>query len=161
MLTNTSVQPLLVILEILPKYGNTNHMVPLISSFRTVVKTSSWTNILLTNFGIHLSTNFVGKAFLWIFFLSVSSSEIRKKRLNRCISKCLKFYKLKIIFQAVNRLYNYFTLKDRVPKSFQSNFFYKCKCGSCSASYYGKNCIHIKVRVSEHQRVSPRTSQGV
>ena len=142
MLTNTSVQSLLVILEIFSKYGNTNHMVPLISSFRTVVKTSSWTNILLTNFGIHFSTNFVGKAFLWCF-------------------KCLKFYKLIITFQAVNRLNNYFTLKDRVPKSFQSNFFYKCKCGSSSASYYGKNCIHIKFRVSEHQRVSPRTSQGV
>ena len=78
-------------------------------------------------------------------------STITKKRLNRCISKRLKFCKLKVIFQTGNRLKNYFRFKDRVPETLQSNFVYKFKCGSCTASYYGKTYRHMKVRVSEHQ----------
>ena len=88
-------------------------------------------------------------------------SSITKKRLNRCISKRLKFCKLKIIFQTGNRLKNYFRFKDRVPETLQSNFVYKFKCGSCTASYYGKTYRHMKVRVSEHQGVSPRTGKRV
>ena len=39
-------------------------------------------------------------------------SSIPKQRLKRCIGKRLKFCKLKIIFQAGNRLANYFRFKD-------------------------------------------------
>ena len=88
-------------------------------------------------------------------------SNITKKRLNRCISKGLKFCKLKIIFQTGNRLKNYYKFKDRVPETLQSNFVYKFKCGSCTASYYGKTYRHLKVRVSEHQGVSRRTGKRV
>ena len=88
-------------------------------------------------------------------------SSITKKRLNRCISKHLKFCKLKIIFQTGNRLKNCFRFKDCVPETLQSNFAYKSKCGSCTASYYGKTYRHMKVRVSEHQGVSPRTGKRV
>ena len=49
-------------------------------------------------------------------------SSITKKRLNRCISKRLKFCKLQIIFQTGNRLKNYFRFKDCVPETLQSNF---------------------------------------
>ena len=87
-------------------------------------------------------------------------SSITKKLLNRCISKRLKF-KLKIIFQTANRLKNVFRFKDRVLETFQSNFNYKFKCGSCTAPYYGKTDRHMKVRVSEHQGVSPRTGKRV
>ena len=34
-------------------------------------------------------------------------------------------------------------------------------CGSCSASYTGKSFWHSKVRVSDHQGVSPRTGKIV
>ena len=88
-------------------------------------------------------------------------SSITKKRLNRCISKRLKFCKLQIIFQTGNRLKNYFRFKDRVPETLQSNFVYKFKCTSCTASHYGKTYRHMKVRVSEHQGVSPRTGKRV
>ena len=88
-------------------------------------------------------------------------SSITKKRLNRCISKRLKFCRLKIIFQTGNRLKNYSRFKDRVPETLQSNFVYKFKCGSCKASYYGKTYRHMKVRVSEFQDVSPRTGRPV
>ena len=64
-------------------------------------------------------------------------SSITKKKLNRCISKRLKFYKLQIILKTGNRLKNYFRFKDRISETLQSNFVYKFKCGSCTASYYG------------------------
>ena len=88
-------------------------------------------------------------------------SSITKKRLNRCIGKRLKFCNLKIIFQTGNRLMNYFRFKDCVPETLQSNFVYKFKCGSCTASYYGKTYKHMKVWISEHQGVSPRTGKRV
>ena len=88
-------------------------------------------------------------------------SSITKKRLNRCISKRSKFCKLKIIFQTSNKLKNYFRFKDRVPETLQSNFVSKFKCGSCTASYYGKTYRHMKVWVSEHQGVSLRTGKCV
>ena len=88
-------------------------------------------------------------------------SSITKKRLNRCIGKNLRFCKLKIIFEAGNRLKNYFRFKDRVPKILQSHFAYKFKYGSCTGSYYGKTYRNMKVRVSEHQGVSPRTGKRV
>ena len=56
---------------------------------------------------------------------------------------------------------NYFRFKDCVPETLQSNFVYKFKCGSCTASYYGKTYRHMKVRISEHQGVSPRTGKRV
>ena len=88
-------------------------------------------------------------------------SSITKKRMNRCIGKGFKFCKLKIIFQTGNRLMNYFRFKDCVPETLQCNFVYKFKCGSCTASYYGKTYRHMKFRISEHQGVSPRTGKRV
>ena len=34
-------------------------------------------------------------------------------------------------------------------------------CGNCTASYYGKTYRHIKILVSEHQGVFPRTGKRV
>ena len=49
-------------------------------------------------------------------------SNITKKKLNKCIGKRLKIYKLQVIFQTGNELKNYFRFKDRVPGTLQSNF---------------------------------------
>ena len=58
---------------------------------------------------------------------------ITKKRLSRCFGKGLKFCKIKIILQTVNRLRNFFRFKDCVPETLQS-IVYKFKCESCTAS---------------------------
>ena len=42
-----------------------------------------------------------------------------------------------------------------------SNFVYKFKCKSYAASYCKKTNRHMKVRVPEHQDVSPRTCKQV
>ena len=43
----------------------------------------------------------------------------------------------------------------------RSNLIYKLSCGSCTASYIGKTYRHLKVRVSEHQGVSPKPVKPV
>ena len=73
----------------------------------------------------------------------------------------MKFCKLTIIFQTNNRLRNYFHFKDSVHETLRSDLIYKFSCGSCTASYIGKTYRQFKVRVSEHQGVSPRTGKPV
>ena len=68
---------------------------------------------------------------------------------------------MRVIFQTNNRLENYFRFKDSVPETLRSNLIDKFSCGSCTTSYIGKTYRHFKVRVSEHQGVSPRTSKPV
>ena len=54
---------------------------------------------------------------------------------------------------------NYFSFKDVVPEPLRSCQIYNFTCGSCNASYIGKTFRHMKVRVSEHRGVSPRTGK--
>ena len=54
-----------------------------------------------------------------------------------------------------------FPFKDSVPKTLWSNLIYKFLCGNCIASYIGKTYRPFKVRVSEHQGVSPRPGKPV
>ena len=88
-------------------------------------------------------------------------SQIVKTRLTKTSKKHMKFCKLRVIFQSNNRLRNYFRFKDSVNETLRSNLIYKFSCGSCTASYIGKTYRHFKVRVSEHQGVSPRTCKPV
>ena len=88
-------------------------------------------------------------------------SQIVKTRLTKTMNKHMKFCKLRVIFQTNNRLKNYFRFEDSVPETLRSNLIYKFSCGSCTASYIGKTYRHFKVRVSEHQCVSPRAGKPV
>ena len=88
-------------------------------------------------------------------------SQIVETSLTKTMNKHMKFCKLRVIFQTNNRLKNYFRFKDSVPEILRSNLVYKFSCGSCTASYIGKTYRHFKVRVSEHQGVSPRTGKPV
>ena len=87
--------------------------------------------------------------------------QIVKTRLTKTMIKHMKFCKLRVIFQTNIRLKNYFRFKDSVLETLQSNLIYKFLCGSCTACYIGKTYRHFKVRVSEHQGVSPRTGKPV
>ena len=82
-------------------------------------------------------------------------SALVKSDLARSLHKRLPFCKIRIIFKTSNRLRNYFSFKDVVPEPLRSCQIYKFMCGSCNASYIGKTFRHMKVRVSEHQGVSP------
>ena len=86
-------------------------------------------------------------------------SALVKSGLVRSFHKRLPFCKVKIVFKTSNRLKNYFSFKDVVPEPLRSCQIYYFTCGSCNASYVGKTFRYMKVRVSEHEGVSPRTSK--
>ena len=86
-------------------------------------------------------------------------SALVKSGLARSLHKRLPFCKIRVVFKTSNRLRNYFSFKDVVPEPLRSCQIYNFTCGSCNASYTGKTFRHMKVRVSEHQGVSPRTGK--
>ena len=86
-------------------------------------------------------------------------SALVKSGLTWSLHERLPFCKVKIVFKTSNRLKYYFSLQDVVPEPLPSCQIYNFTCGSCIASYVGKTFRHMKVRVSEHQAVSPRTGK--
>ena len=88
-------------------------------------------------------------------------SQIVKTRLTKTMIKHMKFCKLRVIFQINNRIRNFFCFIDFVPETLRPSLIYKFSCGSSTASNIGKTYRHFKVRVSEHQVISPRTSKPV
>ena len=75
------------------------------------------------------------------------------------LHKRLPFCKVKIYLKTSNRLNNYFSFKGVVPEPLRSSQIYNFTWESCNASHIGKTCRHFKIRVSEHQGVSPRTGK--
>ena len=98
--------------------------------------------------------------FIVLHFMGNMSGVI-KTGLSKALQKHLPFCKLWVIFKSNICLKNYFNFKDVLPKPLRSCQIYKSTCGSCSASYTGKTFRHLKVRLSEHQCVSPRTDKTV
>ena len=96
--------------------------------------------------------------YLVLPFLAKISALI-KSGLTRSLQKRVPFCKVKIVFKTSTRLKSYFSFEDVVPESLCSCQIYNFTCRSCNASYTGKTFRHMKVRVSEHQGVSPRTGK--
>ena len=71
-------------------------------------------------------------------------------QISKNLGRYLIFSKLRIIFVISN---TYSFLQDIVPE--QSYCIYLFMHGSCAALYLVKICNFMKVRVSEHQAVSP------
>ena len=46
-----------------------------------------------------------------------------------------------------------------MPYCLRSNVVYKLSCGRYNATYYGKTCRHLSVRVGEHSDVLPLTGK--
>ena len=86
-------------------------------------------------------------------------SALVKSVLASSLHKRLLFCKVKIVFKTSNRLKNYFSFEDVVREPLRSCQIYNFTCGSCNASYIGKTFRHMKVGISEHQGVSPRTGK--
>ena len=88
-------------------------------------------------------------------------SGVIKTGLSKALQKRLPFCKWQVIFKSTNCLKSCFNFKDVLPEPLRSCQIYKFTCGGCSASYTGKTFQHLKVRVSEHQGVSPWTGKIV
>ena len=96
--------------------------------------------------------------YLVLPFMGKMSDSV-KSGLATSLHKYLAFRKVKIVFKTSNHLKNFFSLKDVVPEPLRSYQIYNSMCGSCNASYIGKTFRHMKVRVSEHHGVPPRTGK--
>ena len=59
------------------------------------------------------------------------------------MNKNLNFCQFKVLFKATNKFKNYFRFKDQVPETLP------------------ETNRHMKVRVSEHQSVSPRNGKPI
>ena len=86
-------------------------------------------------------------------------SALVKSVLVKSLHKRLPFCKIKIVFKTSNRLINYFSFKDLVHEPLHSCQIYNFTCVSCNASYIVTIFRHMKVKVSEHQGVPPRTGK--
>ena len=91
-------------------------------------------------------------------FLGKLSLDLRTL-LRYSISKNLPFCKIRVIFKSSTRISNFFQFKDKMFYCLHSNVAYKFLCGRCNATYYGKTCRHLSLRVGERSGVSPLTGK--
>ena len=79
-------------------------------------------------------------------FFGSTSFQIRKK-LQKLFTDKLTSCNFKIVFTSPVRVKDFLTFKDKLPKIILSGLVCKIKCGSCSATCYGKTKRHFKVRI--------------
>ena len=59
-----------------------------------------------------------------------------------------------------NQAFQFFPIKDSIPKGFISGVNYKFQCGLSNESYYGENIRHLDIRSGDHIGVSPLTRKN-
>ena len=74
---------------------------------------------------------------------------IRNKFLKLCKEFCKENFNIKLVINSF-KIKSYFLYKDPIPDDLKSFLVYKFTCASCSTSYIGKTCHHIKTRIEEH-----------
>lgn len=103
----------------------------------------------------------VGKKELFISLDYIGKQSILlKNRLQQIVKEQLPFCKINVIFTSKNKLTNFFTFKDRVPRNLKSRVLYKYSCSSCNTTYIGKSLRHFQVRYSEHLGISKLTNKA-
>ena len=95
--------------------------------------------------------------FIVVPYLSNLFLAIRTHLQNR-INRNLPFCTIKVIL--LRLFINFSRFKDKVPFNLCSNVVYKYLCGRCSATYYGKTCQHLNIRIGDHSGVSSLTGKS-
>ena len=91
-------------------------------------------------------------------YLGKLSLQIRTG-INRIMKNKLPYCNIRFVFQAKCKIGNFFTFKDKILSFSHSGIVYKCQCGSCNATYYGKTKRHFKVRMCEQLGISALTEK--
>ena len=77
------------------------------------------------------------------------SYHIKNKLSKLCKEFCKENFSIKVVFNSF-KIKNYFSYKDPIPNDLKSFLVYEFTCASCSSSYIGETCLHIKTRIEEH-----------
>ena len=82
-------------------------------------------------------------------YISNLSHHIKNKLSKLCKEFCKENFNIKLVFNSF-KIKNYFSYKDPIPNDLKSFLVYKFTCASCSSSYIGETCCHLKIRIEEH-----------
>ena len=74
---------------------------------------------------------------------------IKNKLSKLCKEFCKENFNIKLVFNSF-KTKNYFSYQDPILNDFKSFLIYKFTCASCSSSYTGETCRHLKTRIEEH-----------
>ena len=81
-------------------------------------------------------------------------------RLQNSINKNLSFCKIEVIFKSTARLSKFFRFENKMTFNLRSNVVYKFFSGRRNATYNGKPCQHLNIRVGEHWGISLLTGKS-
>ena len=89
---------------------------------------------------------------------SIISFLVTKVFLKLCSEFCKENFNIKLVFDSFNiklvfnslKMKNYFSYKDPIPNNLKSFLVHKFTCASCSSSYIGETCSHLKTRIEAH-----------
>ena len=76
------------------------------------------------------------------------SHHIKKKLSKLCNEFCKENVNIKLVFNSF-KIENYFSYKNVIPDDLKSFLVYKFTCASCSSSYIGETCRHLKTSIEE------------
>ena len=77
------------------------------------------------------------------------SHHTKNKLSKLCKEFCKENFNIKLVFNSF-KIKNYFSYKDPIPNDLKSFLVYKFTCASCSSSYIGETCRHVKTRIEEN-----------
>ena len=77
------------------------------------------------------------------------SHHIKNKLSKLCKEFCKENFNFKLVFNLF-KIKNYFSYIDPIPNDLIYFLVYKYTCASCSSSYIGETCCHVKTRIEEH-----------
>ena len=83
-----------------------------------------------------------------LLYIDKLSHHIKNELLKLCKEFCRENFKIKLVFNSFN-IKNCSSYKDSSPNDLKSFLVYKITSASCSSSYIGETCRHIKTSIEE------------
>ena len=93
-------------------------------------------------------------------FYGYLSYTVRRK-LNQLLKIHLPDAKFRFIFTNPFTIKSFFPHKDKIPMRLMSNIVYQYTCSQCKLRYLGESTRSLKLRMAEHEGVSPRTGHKI
>ena len=86
-------------------------------------------------------------------------SENPKAEITKVTAKYYPQLSIRVLYNNVDKIGNFFNLKQRMPFDLQSDIIYKYACGVCNDTYIGLTAKIYRFRISQQLGISHRTSR--